>query len=277
MKVLSDPEEYYKLQREARDKSGKQAFSNCYLTADVLAYHISKGNIQYFCMPDGVGFLIDRGTVYTFQFCLASTSGIELPLMEKPFVAELIYREGKISTAQQAAGRQLIQAGLRLHRELHEYVIGNISESEQEKNCELLQKLKKVGFRFQPVNIEYAREAYQILNAGIDPFDMRGFQDMNWQTLCGNRQAFCVMSPQGQMCAVCVLPRGFRGGLTVVAEPYRGMKLGRAITFYSYRKEGHLYPSERIWIEATNSVNQHITVSMGGKDTMRRSRQYIKE
>jgi hypothetical protein len=239
MNVLSNPEEYYKLQREVKDISNRQAFSNCYLTADVLAHYISQESVRYFLLQEGVAFLINRGTVYTFQFCLAPSSRIALPPMEKPLVADLVYRAGDISPAQQVAERQLIQAGFNLQRESHEYAIGTISESERKKEEALCRKLEKANYRFQPVEIERAGEAYWLLKEGIDPFNMHGFQSMNWEGLCANRQAFCVISPQNHICAVYVLPTGFRGGLSVVCEKYRGLGLGKAICFYSWYVAGH--------------------------------------
>ena len=276
MRVLSDPEQYYNLQREVKGQFDKQTFSNCYLTADILAYHVSRRNIQYFPLSNGIGFLIDRGTAYIFQFCLTTVGSIVLPPVEKTVVAELIYHAGEIPVSQQAAERQLTQAGMHLRKEQHEYAIGKIPEEVREKNERLLQKLEKEGYRFQPVNVEYAGEAYRLLKTGIAPFDVYGFQEMNWERLCALQQAVCIISPQGKMCAVSVLPQGFRGGLTVVSESFRGIGLGKAIEFYGLFVIGNHFTNAYIWTASDNYTNQHIMLAMGGRDTLRRAGQYVK-
>ncbi len=275
MQVLSEPEKYYQLQRCVKEASGGTSFGNCYLTADVLTYYVSKGAIRYFLFPGGVAFLIDRGTTEILQLCVGETASLELPPQEKPLVAELVYRAGKVLPGQREAEELLIRAGMSLRKELYEYTIGTLPEKERQRHQKILREFQSMGYRFEPVDAARAREAHLLLEAAIDPFDLRGFEEMRWEDLCANRQAFCTVSPQGKICAVCVLPTGFRGGLTAVDAKFRGKGLGRIITYYSYHVAAALFPNERIWIAFDNSINQHIVTTMGSRDTLRRTKQYV--
>ena len=277
MKLLTDINQYYTLLNEAKSAhvATGPIYSNCYLTADSVERYVTEKRLYSVLLPNGLLFLQDKGNFYKLRIWLAQIAPFDIPRVEKPLVTELVFRQDKPIDKQNEVEKVLSLSGMTFYREMQEFTIGNLP-SEEKIACEQsLGHLQQNGFRFESVTMQTAPVAYELLRRNIDRYDLYGFQEMNWPPICENKQAFCAYTPQGNICAVCVVPQGFRGGLEAVDTQYRGRGLGRIIKYYSYFVMGKASATEHLWISSDNAVNLHLTQRMGGQDSLRRARSYV--
>lgn len=277
MKLLTDANQYFALlnQEKAAHKAAGPIYSNCYLTADTVERYVSEKRLYAVSLPNGLLLLQDKGRFYKLRMWLAELVPFALPKAEKPLVTELVFRQDNPVERQDEVEKLLTLSGMTRYREMREFSIGNIPPIEKSRCEQSLKDLRQQSFRFELVTMRTAAKAYELLSRNIDRYDLYGYQEMNWPNLCGKELAFCAFAPQGEICAVCVVPKGFRGGLEAVDTQYRGLGLGYAIKFYSYFVQRKAGATDHLWIDSTNSVNLHLTQKMGGVDSLRRTRSYV--
>lgn len=277
MKLLTDINQYYALMNQAKatHKTVRPMYSNCYLIIDIVEQYIREKQLYVMLLPNGLLLLQDKGRFYKLYMQIAELVPFAIPKTEKPLVTELVFRQDNPVEGQDEVEKLLTLSGMTRYREMREFSIGNISPAEKNRCEQGLESLQQQSFRFEPVTMQTAAEAYELLGRNIDRYDLYGFQEMNWPNLCEKELAFCTVAPQGKICAVCVVPKGFRGGLEAVDAQYRGLGLGYAIKFYSYFVQGKANATDHLWIDSTNSVNLHLTQKMGGIDSLRRTRSYV--
>lgn len=250
-------------------------YSNCYITADTAEHRIQKNQLSVITFSNGLLFLIDQGAFFKQQIWLTEPAPVPVPRVNKPLVMDLVFRQGGPTEEQKQVEDLLVMAGMRFHREAREFLIGHISSAERVRCEQKMDFLLRQGFRFQPVAVWQALSAYELLCRNIDRYVLSSFQEMDWPSLCEKGQAFCAITPKGEIGAVCVVPRGFSGGLVAVDLEYRGQGIGRAITYYSYYIQDKASAVDRLWIASDNFVNLHLTQAIGGKASLRRARSYI--
>lgn len=277
MELLTGVNQYYALLntvKAAYQVSGP-IYTNCYFTADSVERYISARRLYSTVLPNGLLFFQNQGNFYKLQLWLAKIAPFDIPKLEKPLVSELVFRIDKPVSGQDKVEKLLTLAGMHLYREMKEITIGFVPPEKKDPYDQKLERMQQQGFRLEPVTEKTAPTAYELLRRNIDRYDLYGFEEMNWPRICKNELAFCVYAPQGEMCAVCVVPQGFRGGLSAVDSAYRGQGIGQAVIYYSYHVQNKARVTDHLWIASDNSVNLHLTKAMGGKDSLRRTRSYI--
>lgn len=277
MELLTNVNQYYALLNtvKAAYKVAGPMYTNCYFTADSVERYVSERRLYSVLLSNGLLFLQNQGNFYKLQMWLVKIAPFDIPKLEKPLVAELVFRLDKPVNEQVKVEKLLTSVGMQLYREMKEITIGSVPPEKKDQYDQKLEYLKQRGFRFEPVARQAAPAVYELLRRNIDKYDLYGFKEMNWPWICKNEFAFCVYTPQGDICAVCVVPRGFRGGLSAVDLPYRGQGIGQTLEYYSYHMQNKARVTDHLWIALDNSVNLHLMQVMGGKDSFRRTRSYI--
>lgn len=273
MKLISSWEKEYYYFKEMMHEIG--SFGNCYFSADSFRRYVLSERLYKLRMETGVCFLIDRGSKWEMCLCGVEDAGWKIPCLNKPIVANFVFNYSKADISPEE--KICLSKGMKSGRTLLDFLIGRPIPEKENEYRNLLESLEKSGYRFGLLNSESFQEAYQILYSCINPFDMVEYTEMNFPKMLSNKDVFCVMdSKAGALCAVCILPSFFKGGLTAVVPERRGSGLGKALKYYSYHVAKDA-SKQHLWIAEDNIRNQNLMRQMGAVETGRILRQYVME
>lgn len=267
--VTSWEKEYFNF-KETAHRIG--SVGNCYFSADSFRKYVFWGKLYRLPMEKGVCFFVDRGSKWEIYFCGAEDTGWKIPAFKKPVVANFVFQQNTNSIGEEE--RILLSKGMRLKSVWLDFMIGRPDAEKEFCFKEVMDRIQKLGFKMGMLDHELFQEAYQILCKCISPFDIAGYEEMNFPQMLIEQGIFSAIDSQGRLCAICVLPSSFPGGLIAVIPEKRGIGLGKAIQYYSYHiaKDAS---KQHLWIAVDNIRNQHLMQQMGALGTGRILRQYV--
>ncbi len=263
--------EYYRFKEMVHGAGG---FGNCYFNADSFRSLVLLKKLYKLNMESGICYLIDRGIKWEMNICALEKVKLDIPRLDKAIVANFVFRSCETQTT--FTENVLLFNKMKLNNILLDYMVGKPTSEKEDEYKAIMAKLEESGYKFGLLDSRLFSEAYQILCKCINPFDMLGYEEMNFpqMLLCGD--VFGAIDHKGELCAVCILPSSFRGGLTAVVPEMRGMGLGKAIKYYSYHVAKDV-SKQHLWISKDNIKNQGLMQQMGAVNTGRILRQYVLE
>lgn len=270
MEIITAWEKIYYHLKEISHKTG--SLGNCYFSADSFRKYVLEGKMYQLPIVEGICFFIDKGRKWEIYLCGGEDSEWEIPHLDKPVIANFVLQHN--SNIVSAEETILLSKGMRLGRTLYDFMIGSPEAEKENSFREELDRLQKSGFRFGLLDAGLFQEAYQILCRCMNPYDIVGYEEMNFPQMLTEQDVFGAINSQGRLCAVCILASSFTGGLTAVVPELRGLGLGKAITYYSYHVAKDA-SKQHLWIAEDNIRNQQLMRQMGAVNTGRTLRQYV--
>ncbi len=275
MEKISSIEQYLLLNNTVKAACHRSVFSNNYASTSKIGELIGADRLFFQQIDSGIAFLTDCGTKYYLRLCCSPSAMIRIETLDKPIICEIVYN-AYTSTSQEAIEDRLMADGFSLEQILHEYHIQKPDSVKMEEFQKMIMQLQSEGYRFDTLQSKNSIEAYQLLSDSIHRNDLIGYPYFNWDRIIERKLAAVAFSPEGELCAVCVLPEAYSGGLTAVSKAYRGKGLGKAIEVFSYFFAAPRNAKLSIWISDDNHVNQHVMTWMGATITDRAAHQFAK-
>lgn len=271
MELISSWEKEYHHFKEMVHEIG--SFGNCYFSADSFRSQVYLKKMYRLEMESGLCYMLDRGTKWEMYICASEKASLNIPKLDKAIVANFVFRssETKITPVE----KLLLSNEMELNHILLDFLIGSPTLEKDDEYKALLERLGESGYTFGLLDSSSFSEAYQILDQCINSFDMVGYEEMDFPQMFSDKNIFCAMDGnEGKLCAVCILPSAFAGGLTAVIPEKRGLGLGKAIKYYSYYIAKNA-SNQHLWIAEDNIRNQDLMRQMGAINTGRILRQYV--
>ena len=268
-------EQYVMLLTTAKTNCENHYFTNNYVNILNVSKWIKEGRLLFQKLDSGVAFFTDFGTKYNLRLCCMPSAKIQIEEMDKPIICELVFNNS-ITEAQQAVEKELKEDGFALDQIICEYHVRRPTSEKMEEIESLLTHLYDKKYRFEPIQKDDILRAYQLLSESIHRNDLIACRFIDWDRIVRQKLAAVGFSPEGEMCAVCVLPEAYPGGLTAVSNEQRGKGLGKAIAAYSYFYMASDKKKLSLWISVDNHVNKHVMTWMGAIEANRTAHQFAR-
>lgn len=271
MELVTSWEKEYHAFKEITHRTG--SVGNCYFSADSFRSYTFSGRLYKQPMERGICFFLDREKKWDLFLCASEDAEWAIPESKKPIVANFISQNNAMDCISEE--KLLLTKGMKSGRILYDCVIGKLTTEKEDEYKTIIERLNESGYQFDLLSPCLFTEAYQILCSCINPFDMVGYEEMNFAQMFSDKNIFCAIdSNEDKLCAVCILPASFRGGLTAVVPEKRGIGLGKALKYYSYHVAKDA-SKQHLWIAKDNLKNRNLMRQMGAVETGRILRQYV--